>query len=72
MCITGIPLTCMSQFFSLAFFNQARAWFLIITFIPSKYVCIRVCVCVCVRVWVCVRVRVCVCVCVCVCMPPRP
>ena len=27
--------------------RPARAWFLIITFIPPKYVCVCVCVCVC-------------------------
>ena len=50
------------------FLNQARAWFLEITFMSPKYVCVYMCVCVC----VCTRAYVCVCVRACVCPPLRP
>ena len=51
----------MKKTLDLLFFNQAHAWFLEITFIPPKYVCVCMCVCAC----VCVCVYACVCVCAC-------
>ena len=50
------------------FLNQARAWFLEITFMSPKYVCVYMCVCVCVCVCACVHACICVRVCACVCV----
>ena len=39
------PNYALTETFEL-FLNQARTWFLEITFVPPKYVCMSVCLCV--------------------------